>query len=306
MHNMSNYLSNEIYATVNATAGFFVKGAVFLAPRFLTSLFFGLVLGFSITQVSFAADEQQANQISLTSHATVSPVIELYTSEGCSSCPQADDFMTELGHIIKRSIDGDASGQEFHAVPLAFHVDYWNRLGWVDPYSKPEFTERQREIGRINNQRSIYTPEFVVAGEESRGGSDVVDRIKQSNSQEATVAIGLSLKAVDTDKLEADFTIDNHAAKDAAQAYVAIYENNIVREIVGGENKGRTLTHNYVVRHWSNPIQLSEGITNKSASLKIDDGWVRENLGFAVIVVNRENGKTLQALNTPLATLFPI
>ena len=290
---------------------FFTKGAIFLVPRFLKHIFLGLVLAASIAPVapvSFGAADaekvKQRSQLSVTSHATISPVIELYTSEGCSSCPKADNFMTELGGIIDRAVD-----QEFHAVPLAFHVDYWNRLGWIDPYSKPEFTARQREIGNINNQRSIYTPEFVVAGKESRGGTDVVERIKQSNRQMAAVVIRLNLKAADTDKLEADFTIDNRitgAAGSDALAYVAIYENDIVRKIGGGENKGRTLTHNYVVRHWSNPIRLSEGITNKTASLKIGGGWVRENLGFAVVVVNRENGETLQALNTSLDTLFPI
>ena len=290
---------------------FFTKGAIFLVPRFLKHIFLGLVLAASIAPVapvSFGAADaekvKQRSQLSVTSHATISPVIELYTSEGCSSCPKADNFMTELGGIIDRAVD-----QEFHAVPLAFHVDYWNRLGWIDPYSKPEFTARQREIGNINNQRSIYTPEFVVAGKESRGGTDVVERIKQSNRQMAAVVINLNLKATDTDKLEADFTIDNRitgAAGSDALAYVAIYENDIVRKIGGGENQGRTLMHNYVVRHWSNPMRLSQGITNKRIALKIGDGWVRENLGFAVVVVNRENGETLQALNTSLDTLFPI
>lgn len=285
---------------------FFVTGTIFMRPRFLRHSLFGLVLvlAASVTPAGFAADDgqvKQSLQLSVTSHTNVSPVVELYTSEGCSSCPKADNFMTELGRIIER-----ADEQEFHAVPLAFHVDYWNRLGWVDPYSKPEFTARQQEVGDNNNQRSIYTPEFVVAGKETRGGSDVVKRIKKSNRQMATVDISLNLQAPDSDKLEVDFTIENHTAESDALAYVAIYENDIVREIAGGENKGRTLIHNYVVRHWSDPIRLSSGITNKTTSLKIERDWVRENLGFAVVVVKRENGETIQALNTSLDTLFPI
>lgn len=273
--------------------------------RFLKHLFLGLVLGGSIAQfatVSFAASEDgQVKLLSVTSHATISPVIELYTSEGCSSCPNADDFLTELGDIIERTID-----QKFHAVPLAFHVDYWDRLGWIDPYSNPAFTLRQKKVASVNNQSSIYTPEFVVAGKETRGGPDVARRIQKHNSQKSVVTINLNLQAADDDNLEADFTIDNNAAGTDALAYVAIYENNIVREIVGGENKGRTLTHNYVVRHWSKPIRLSQGITNQTKSLQIGGDWVRGNLGVAVVVVDGDNGATLQALNTSLETLFPI
>ena len=90
-----------------------------------------------------------------------------------------------------------------------------------------------------------------------------------------------------------------------AEAYIALYENNITREIKGGENKGLTITYNYVVRYWSEPIRVKDGMSELMLSLVLEDDWDRANLGFAVVVVNSENGETLQAVRTPLQTLFP-
>ena len=259
--------------------------------------FLGLVLWVIVSTVGFAAEDEKSMRLSITSRATITPIVELYTSEGCSSCPRADDFITGLGQTFDHN---------FHAVPLAFHVDYWDRLGWIDPYSKPEFTARQHEIGAMNKQRSIYTPEIVVSGKETSGGTNVVESIKQYNKQESVVTIRLDLDVADSDKLEAVFTVDNRAIGSDAVAYIAIYENDIVRNIAGGENKGRVLTHNFVVRYWSDPLRVATGITNKMLALSLGAEWAQENLGLAVVVLNRDTGKTLQAVSTPLHTLFQI
>jgi len=257
----------------------------------------GFVLGLFTTVNGIAAGGQANNELSVTSAATITPVIELYTSEGCSSCPRADEFLSQLGDTID---------QEFHAVPLAFHVDYWNWLGWTDPYSRAEFTERQRKIGALNFQSSIYTPEFTVGGKESRGGVDIVDRVKFSNARAATVAIDLSIKAKGQDELVVDFVIDNMNVDQRVLAHVAIYENHIIREIRGGENAGRTLTHDFVVRHWSDAIELSRGLTSRMLSLEIDGEWKSENLGVALVVIDPATGETLQAVNTAVDALFKI
>jgi hypothetical protein len=244
-----------------------------------------------------AAGNQGGKELSVTSHAMVTPVVELYTSEGCSSCPRADQFLSELGGTIDH---------DFHAIPLAFHVDYWNWLGWTDPYSKSEFTDRQRKIGHLNQQSSIYTPEFVVGGKESRGGVDIVERIKSSNARPATVAIDLNIKSGVAGNLIVGFVVNNTSAGEKALAHVAIFENHIIREIKGGENSGRTLTHNYVVRHWSDAINLQRGLTNHMLSLEIDESWEPGNLGMALIVVDPTTGETLQAVSTSLDTIFRI
>lgn len=228
----------------------------------------------------------------VTSAATITPTVELYTSEGCSSCPPADDFLRELGRL---------NGQHFTAVPLAFHVDYWNRLGWIDAYSKAEFTTRQRKIAQLNRQRNIYTPEFVVGGQEvRRGGGAVVDRIHAINQQPARVDIRLTARADESHtKVHLMAHFDNRATV-SANVHWVIYENNIVRAIEGGENRGRTLMHDYVVRHFGRPRALVSGISTVELELPLANDWVKENLGVAVLVIEAENGATLQALSTPL------
>ena len=240
------------------------------------------------------ASELSGQKIVKTSGDNISPVIELYTSEGCSSCPRADDFLTRLGETMD---------EKFHAVPLAFHVDYWNRLGWEDPFSQAKFTDRQRWIAELNQQGSIYTPELVVTGVETRGGENIVDLVTQTNTKPAQVSILLEATSSGDNKVQANLIIENTSGANKPGLFVALYENNIVREIKGGENKGRTMHYNYVVRHLSKETTLPEGETSRIFSMKIEPDWNIENLGVAVFVVNNKNGETLQAVSASLAAL---
>ena len=255
--------------------------------RSLTAAAFGLLLPWV-----YAGD----GQISMTSSEYRTPVVELYTSEGCSSCPSADDWLRQLGE----SLD-----QDFNAVPLAFHVDYWNYLGWTDPYSKPSFTERQREVAANNRQRSLYTPEFLVDGQEARRGGGIIQSIYHANSQKAKVTIVVNAVSHDLNQISTRIEVDNQSELGNADAYIAVYENGITRKIGGGENHGKTLKHDFVVRHWSAPIAIRRGANNAAVDLEIPADWKRPNLGLAVLVLDRDSGETLQAVNGSLAALFP-
>ena len=233
--------------------------------------------------------------LSLRSSDTITPVIELYTSEGCSSCPPADNFLSQLGETVD---------EKFRAIPLAFHVDYWNWLGWKDPFSKAAYTERQRFLADVNSQRSMYTPELLVSGKEVRGGMDIVERVNFANQQESRVDIMLTIEGRDAGRISAEIAFDNMAGESGVEFHVAIFENDIVRQIKGGENKGRTLTYNYLVRHWSTPMLLAKGKSTKQLTLAIGSDWEHANLGMAVVVVNGLTGETLQALSTSLSELF--
>ncbi len=253
----------------------------------------GLSLLIAIVPATVAA-YTDASRIHVSSAETITPVVELYTSEGCSSCPRADNFLTLLGENIN---------QDFHAAPLAFHVDYWNRLGWEDPYSQAKFTDRQRWIAQLNQQRSIYTPEIVVSGKEARGGGMIFDQINIHNRIPADVRITMDVSVPKKGEVVADLAIRNETDTRLPEMFVAVYENNIVRQIKGGENKGRTLTHNFVVRHLSEPTPVAHGDSVHAVSLDIDETWNTDNLGLAVFVIDADNGQTLQALRTPLAAL---
>lgn len=232
-----------------------------------------------------------------TSAETVTPVVELYTSEGCSSCPPADRFLARVGEM---------SGDELRLVPLAFHVDYWNRLGWPDPFSKAQFTERQRLVASRNAQRSIYTPELVVGGREVRNGGQVFDWVTESNREPARVHITFHVNRPQQDSLTAELAIRNELDGTAlANGYIAIYENSIVRHIGAGENAGETLNHEYVVRYWSSPFPVPAGErTVQTVSLPLEEGWERRNLGMAIIVVDPQSGATLQSVNASLGPVF--
>ncbi len=254
-----------------------------------------LIGAFSIVAAS-EGSEGDAPRIRISSAEHITPVVELYTSEGCSSCPRADNFLTLLGENIN---------QDFHAVPLAFHVDYWNRLGWEDPFSQAKFTDRQRWIAQLNRQRSIYTPEIVVSGLEARGGGMVFDQINQHNRKPAAVRITMDVSAPGKGEVVADLAIRNETDTRLPEMFIAVYENNIVREIKGGENRGKTITYNFVVHHLSEPVPVARGDSARMVSMNIDETWNTDNLGLAVFVVDADNGQTLQALRTPLAALNP-
>lgn len=230
----------------------------------------------------------------VSSTETITPVVELYTSEGCSSCPPADRFLAELGAHI---------GPGFHAVPLAFHVDYWNRLGWPDPFSKKQYTDRQRWIAHVNRQFSIYTPELAVSGRETRNGAQIYDRIRKYNATPANVGIQLQVERSTPHRFHAEITFDN-ASESTVEGYIAIYENGIIRKIGGGENRGATLHHEFLVRYWSQPHVVNIGQSSILVELDIESDWEISNLGLAVVAIDSKTGMTLQAVRTPLNSLY--
>ena len=119
--------------------------------------------------VLFTLPAHAAEPIVIESGATQTAVVELYTSEGCNSCPPADRWLSRLAQTPQA---------EDEVLALAFHVDYWDYLGWKDRFSSSEYTSRQRQLGANNLQRTIYTPEFFVNGMEARGSGTVLDKIR--------------------------------------------------------------------------------------------------------------------------------
>ena len=234
-----------------------------------------------------------AGQVTATSGPFRTPIVELYTSEGCSSCPPADQWISKLGQTIS---------DDFHAVPLAFHVDYWNQLGWPDPFSDSRYTERQRELAINNRQRSIYTPEFLVSGKEARGTTAVVTEIQAANTELAKVMITFGVMPLQGDQLAAELLVDNSV--NGAELYLAVFENNIVRKIEGGENSGLTLRHDFVVRHWVQVTTMPSGEYKGVHQIVVDKGWNTSELGLAAVVIDPETGETLQALSADLEPLF--
>jgi len=219
-------------------------------------------------------------------------LLELYTSEGCSSCPPADKFVGGVHRAL--TID--------QVVPLALHVDYWDYIGWKDVFARRAFTERQRWLSNAGGSRTVYTPEIFVAGQELRNWSGGLPAaVKRINEHPAQADIGIALGKLAGNSLPIE--VNARAAQDAAQRgklFVALYENGLATEVKAGENGGATLRHDYVVREWVGPIALGgDGKARLSRALSVPLGAAARNLGVAAFVQS-DQGEVLQALALPL------
>ena len=163
---------------------------------------------------------------------TQSSLIELFTSEGCSSCPPAEKWLSALK---------SSSDLWKKAVPVAFHVDYWDHLGWRDRFAKPEFTSRQQRYAAAWGGDSVYTPSFVVNGKEWRGwfGGNAMP-ITYTKVGVLRVSVG------DDGKVSATFAPDTMQARPLA-LNVALLGNDLESDVKRGENSGRKLRHDFVV-----------------------------------------------------------
>lgn len=215
------------------------------------------------------------------------PLLELYTSEGCDSCPPADRWVSEL-----RARDPKSE----RAVVLAFHVDYWDKLGWIDRYAQARFSERQQIVNTRIGARVVYTPQFVLNGKDYRRGGreDFEKRLAQLRAEKARAAIRLALKP-DGDRLDVSgawsATGDPHA-----QGWIAVYENRLESDVTAGENRNKRLQHDFVVRDVAGPF-TSGAITHV---FKLKPEWKRGDLGVASFVQDPRSGDTLQAVSLPL------
>jgi len=227
-------------------------------------LFFIVLLGF-ITPLS-----QADNRIVVNSSANQTAVVELYTSEGCSSCPPADRWLNQLIQTPKSDLD---------VLALAFHVDYWDYIGWKDEFASPKYTDRQRRLARINQQSSIYTPEFFVGGLEARGTLSILDKIKQTNKSTSPIDLTLSIQ-MDNEQYMLELTSQTGVNQDYKVQFV-IFEDNLSNQVERGENAGRKLSHQRVVRSLSPTIDFVSPV-NYSVQKKPD--WLTDNQGVAALV----------------------
>jgi hypothetical protein len=175
-----------------------------------------------------------AEPISFKSPVTRATVVELFTSHGCSSCPPAEAW---LGRLDRRSDLWES------VIPIAFHVDYWDYLGWRDRYASPEYSQRQRQYRRSGGLSSVYTPGMLVNGEEWRGWYRG-DSIPQSTSAE----IGRLTLGVEPGKsAEIEFSPKGDQMLSGMQAHLVILGSGIQDDIGAGENRGRSLEGDFVV-----------------------------------------------------------
>lgn len=208
------------------------------------------------------------------SAATLTPVVELYTSEGCSSCPPADKWLSTLK-------DDAAKGR---VVAQAFHVGYWDYIGWVDRFANPAFTDRQKQIATWNRQSSIYTPQVVRNGQDWR--SDKV----LGNAEPARAAI--ELHATGDDAFAATVTPAEGVGR--WSAYWTVTENGHSSKVKAGENAGEFLKHDFVVRQY---VPVGDRSGPSSLTLRAIHAQADHPRQVNLVVFDPKTGRTLQALS---------
>jgi hypothetical protein len=212
------------------------------------------------------------------SEATAPPVVvELYTSQGCNSCPPADTFL------------GTLAGQP-GVIALSFHVDYWNYLGWADPFSSREATYRQKEYGMALRKYGVYTPQIIVQGSRGEVGSDVrAVRAAIAEAARRRLPVAVTIEKLPGRKLRA--VAQASAEAKGADIWLILFDRRHSTKILRGENEGKTLTYHNVVREFR--------VVGKHAGERVEltlpgAGDKNEKRGGAAVLV--QQGKTKQML----------
>jgi hypothetical protein len=226
-------------------------------------------------------------------HASTPVLVELFTSEGCSSCPPADALLSRLDRT--QPVSGA------NIIVLEEHVDYWDRLGWKDPFSSDAATARQNEYGQAFGGHQVYTPQMIVDGRAEFVGSSDTDALRaiRSASQTAKPAIQLSWEQGDTLAIHVD-PLNNSGQRDGQQLFLVIVENMLHSDVKRGENAGRALEHNGVVRQLLPLGKIDAAAAGFSTTFAVRPAreWNRANLR-AVVFVQERSRHVLAAVAIP-------
>ncbi|MDA8587022.1 DUF1223 domain-containing protein [Rhodobacteraceae bacterium] len=224
--------------------------------------FLSLCTAFWMTSVGAVAAEQAV-------------VVELFTSQGCSSCPPADKI---LGELAKRD----------YVIALSLHVDYWDYLGWKDQFAQEKFTGRQRAYAHAAGERTIYTPQMIIGGIDHVIGSrpmQIADFVQKHRAKTPAVNVDLSRNG---DQVVIEATRSSQPAAPAT-VYLVTYVAHATADIRRGENAGRKITYHHVVQEW---VELGRWTGSDAFTA---DAKVAADVPFAVLVQSGTNGPMLGA-----------
>ncbi len=237
------------------------------------------------TGLTLAASLAHAAQATATCSArsdpTATPVVELFTSEGCNSCPAADRWMSTLK-------------AEPGVVALAFHVDYWDRLGWKDRFASPAYTQRQAQTQASSGARFNYTPQVLLDGADRKDWPRIGAPLSAPPRQRPAARVDITLVR-DAGRFSATVTPANGAPARLA-AYWALTENNHSTAVKAGENEGVTLKHDYVVREY---VPVAAWNAAGPTTLRFEPNTSRDTAHPAevnLVVIDADTGRPLQAL----------
>lgn len=261
-------------------------------PRGLPGIALALLAWLSLPGVAAA---EAAIACDVGSEAKMTPLVELYTSEGCSDCPPADEWLSTL------SREEDPARTSL----LAFHVDYWDEIGWIDRFADPAYSQRQRVRIKLDNGRTVYTPQVMVGDKTMLDWRD--DRRARGALRavrERTAPVSLLLRVVVED---ARLRVGVRAEPVAGQApgegmlWLALYQDGLSTQVRAGENDGLTLRHDRVVRALKGPWAVGRAPVVGETAIELPEGADPRRLGLVLFAESTRDGSAWQSLNMPLA-----
>jgi hypothetical protein len=221
-------------------------------------------------------------------------LVELYTSEGCSSCPPAERWLSSLAgtYPIER------------VVPIALHVEYWDYIGWKDPYAKRAFSQRQRKLSQLQRLALVYTPQVLLQGADFRqwAGNAFDAAVVRINARPARARLSLEIIALSAGglRLRSNAQLQEGIDGEHAGLYLAAYEDRLQSRVTAGENRGRTLSHDRVVLEWRGPYGFArDARVATEVELGLLPGAAPNRSGVVGFVQDRRTGEVLQALALP-------
>jgi len=216
-------------------------------------------------------------------------VVELFTSEGCSSCPPADQLVARIQQEDK----------DEPVYILAFHVDYWNNLGWKDEFSDARYSNRQKQYASWLNLQSVYTPQIVVNGRKEFVGSQesTLRSAISSGLREGTAAL-LAISGVLEDQGKLDWHYQVQTAGNNLSLLVAVVQRAAITKVKAGENGGRTLSHVQIVRDFTITAVAAGG--SGAGSVSMPQGLNKQDEEIIAFLQNNSNGQIVAAVSSPI------
>lgn len=226
-------------------------------------------------------------------------IVELFTSQGCSSCPPADELLQSLER--NQPVNGAL------IIPLSEHVDYWNRLGWRDPFSSRLFSERQRTYAETLGTENVYTPMMVVDGGVAFVGSRPITAreavVTARKTPKARLTLETTMSADRSSVHVAGVVSELPSATERPEVWVAVTESQLTTDVTRGENASRTLSHTGVVRslEWLGSLaRPSSDVYRVEGQIRIRSAWRHEHLRLVVFLQEPSSGRIVGAAQRPI------
>jgi len=249
------------------------------------------ILAISLLMVCTIANAQNNELRYFESKAHKTHLLELYTSEGCSSCPPAEKWLSKIPQPV---LDESA------VIPLVFHVTYWDYIGWLDKFASQQYDHRQRKMVLQEGGSTVYTPQFFINSRTRRGIDRAINKLVRSEKQPSSIKIKAAVTETD-EKLHIEVSIKQllKGLDKVVRLSVAAYENDIKSVIEAGENEGLVSQHQYVVRGLKTalmPLEVTQG--RRFEFNKKTNKW------SGVVIYVESANQVVEALRIPLKSPF--